>query len=181
MSTNLNQRSQALEGNAEDDFNLQLAHRGVPMGGDENAKHSNIHTSHDPSSGPFHDRNCFPMFGNDGDSVDDDLHQQLDLEHPKEEDEEQYRNAVTHSVSHVRKKKGDLDRNILRGNDLINPKPTRDHHSYVGDNLAPYHVDVGTSKRVSISLSLFDGLPCRQETKPDGEAKGHGSDGKVTL
>lgn len=151
------------------------------MGGDENAKHSNIHTSHDPSSGPFHDCNRFSMFGDDGDSVDDDLHQQLYLKHPKEEYEEQNRNAVTHNVSHMRTKKGDLDRYILRGNDLINPKPTRDHHPYVGDDLTPNHVDVGTSKRVSIPSSLFDSLPCRQETKADGEAKGHGSDRKVTL
>jgi hypothetical protein len=42
------------------------------------------------------------MFGNKGNSIDDNLHQELNLENPEEEDEEEYRNTIVRSLEHAR-------------------------------------------------------------------------------
>jgi hypothetical protein len=50
---------------------------------DENAKDSNVDTCRNNSSTPFKSLNCLSRLGDDADSVDDDLEQQLDLEYPE--------------------------------------------------------------------------------------------------
>lgn len=63
------------------------------MCGDPDAEDGNIDACNDESSAPFELSDGAFMLGDDCDSVDDDLHEQLNLEDPKEEDEEKHRNA----------------------------------------------------------------------------------------
>lgn len=60
----------------------------------EDAKNGNIDESDDDSGAPFELLNGRSVFGNDGDSVDDDLHKQLNLEYPEEQDEEECRHTL---------------------------------------------------------------------------------------
>jgi hypothetical protein len=51
---------------------------------DEDAEHSNVDTRYGESGTPFYSLDCLSRLGNDTDSVDDDLHQKLDLKYPEE-------------------------------------------------------------------------------------------------
>ena len=55
------------------------------MGWNPNVEHGDVDASDDNSGGPFDLHDPLSVFGYHVDSVDDNLHQQLDLKHPKEE------------------------------------------------------------------------------------------------
>lgn len=57
-------------------------------------KDGDIDGSDDNDGTPFDVADGVAMFSNERDSIDDDLHEQLDLEDPEKEDEEQNRNTV---------------------------------------------------------------------------------------
>lgn len=59
------------------------------MGGDPDNEDSNIDSGDNSHSAPFDVANCFVMLGDKCDTVDDDLHKQLDLEDPEEKGKEQ--------------------------------------------------------------------------------------------
>jgi hypothetical protein len=62
---------------------------------DEDAKDGNVDARHDGGSSPFDLGDCASVFGDDGDSVDDDLHQELDFKDPEEKNEEEDRNTTS--------------------------------------------------------------------------------------
>lgn len=58
------------------------------MGRDPDAKHHDIDGRDNPSCNPFDFYDETPVFSNNIDSIDDDLHEQLNFEHPEEQQEE---------------------------------------------------------------------------------------------
>jgi hypothetical protein len=61
-------------------------------------KDGNVDAGDDERSAPFEFKDCRSMLGDDGDSVDDDLQEQLDLKDPEEQDEKEDRDAIEWSV-----------------------------------------------------------------------------------
>ena len=53
-----------------------------------------VHRSNENDSSPLQSPHGSTMFRNEGDSVDDDLHQELDLKDPAEHEEKQRRNSA---------------------------------------------------------------------------------------
>jgi hypothetical protein len=60
---------------------------------DPDTKDGDVDESDDYHCSPFEVPDSVSVFCDEGNSVDDDLHKQLDLEDPKEQDEEQDRNT----------------------------------------------------------------------------------------
>lgn len=60
----------------------------------EYAEDGNVDARHDYCSAPFHPVGRASVLDNDCDTVYDNLHQELDLEDPKEENEEEDRYSV---------------------------------------------------------------------------------------
>jgi hypothetical protein len=60
---------------------------------DPDAKDGHVDGGDDGGGSPLEQTDGLLALGNDGDSVDDDLHEQLDLEDPEEEDEEEDRDT----------------------------------------------------------------------------------------
>jgi hypothetical protein len=58
------------------------------MGRDPDAKDCDVDQSDENGGAPLQSPNSGPLLRDDRDSVDDDLHEQLDLENPEKEDEE---------------------------------------------------------------------------------------------
>lgn len=80
--------------------NLRLAHRRDDMGRNPNSENGDVDKSDSNSSAPFYPEDSRSMFGDDRDSVDDDLHKQLDFQDPEEENKEKNRyTRIRHSVS----------------------------------------------------------------------------------
>jgi hypothetical protein len=65
------------------------------MSGDPDAEYGNVDGGDQDDSAPFEPLDRTAMLSDERDSVDDDLHQQLDLEDPEEQNEEQDWYAVT--------------------------------------------------------------------------------------
>jgi hypothetical protein len=84
----------AYSGLDEEADNLRVIDRGNSMRWDPNNKDGNVHKSDENSCAPFQLEDCRSMFGDDRNSVDDNLHKQLDLEDPKEQNEEENRDTV---------------------------------------------------------------------------------------
>lgn len=62
---------------------------------DPDAEDGDINGSDDYNGTPLDVADSISMFGDECDSVDDDLHEQLNLKDPEEEDEKQHWNAVS--------------------------------------------------------------------------------------
>lgn len=58
------------------------------------AKHRDVDCSDGRSGHPFDFHDEVPVFGNNVDSIDDNLHEQLDFEYPEEQQEEKHRNTT---------------------------------------------------------------------------------------
>ena len=63
------------------------------MGGDPDGEDGNVDGSDDDDGTPLDVADGISVFSNEGNSIYDDLHEQLDFKHPKEENEEQHGNA----------------------------------------------------------------------------------------
>jgi hypothetical protein len=74
---------------------VRLAYGWNYVSRDPNAEDSNIDSSYQNHRSPFHSGYCSPMFCDKCNSVDDDMHQQLDLENPAEQDKEQGRDSTS--------------------------------------------------------------------------------------
>jgi hypothetical protein len=74
----------------------RLVDRWNDMRRDPDTEYGNVDSGNEGSGAPFYVANCAAVLGDQSDTVDDDLHEELDLEDPKEEDEEENRNAVMH-------------------------------------------------------------------------------------
>jgi len=66
------------------------------MRGDPDAEDGNVDSSNEGSGSPFYVTNCATVLGDQSDTVNDDLHEQLELEDPEEEDGEEDRNTTMH-------------------------------------------------------------------------------------
>ena len=51
----------------------------------------------------------------------------------------------------------------------LQEKPSKDSDAEIGEDFAPYHVDICASKWVLVEARLLDGLPNGQEAKADGK------------
>lgn len=87
------------------------------MCGDPDAEDGNVDACNDESSAPFELSDGAFMFGDYCDSVDNDLHEQLNLEDPKEKDEEKHRNG--------------------RGYNTVQENPADDGNGEISGNLTP--------------------------------------------
>lgn len=56
---------------------------------DPNAEDCNVDAGDNTRSSPFQPPHCIVILGNDGDPVDDNLHEKLDFEYPEYQEEEQ--------------------------------------------------------------------------------------------
>jgi hypothetical protein len=57
---------------------------------DPDDENGDVNAGDENDGAPFEISDGFAMFGNESDTVDDNLHEQLNLKHPKEENEEQH-------------------------------------------------------------------------------------------
>jgi hypothetical protein len=73
---------------------LPLANRRVHVRRDEDAKDSNVNARYGKCGAPFQLLDCPLGLSDNADSVDDDLHQQLDLKYPKEQNEKENGDTV---------------------------------------------------------------------------------------
>lgn len=73
----------------EEAGNLRVINRRDSMRWDPNNKNGNVHKSDENGRAPFQLEDCRSMFSDYRNSVDDNLHKQLDLEHPEEQNEEE--------------------------------------------------------------------------------------------
>jgi hypothetical protein len=64
------------------------------MGRDPDAEHHNIDDCDNAGRYPFDPNHQISVFGDNIDSVDDDLHQQLNFEYPAEQQSKEYRYTV---------------------------------------------------------------------------------------
>lgn len=72
------------------DNDLRLTDGRNSMSRNPNNKDGNVNKSDGNGGSPFQLKDSRPMFGDDGDSVDDNLHKKLDLKDPKEKNKEQH-------------------------------------------------------------------------------------------
>lgn len=72
---------------------------------DPDAKDGHVDGGDDGGSSPLEQADGLLALGDDGDSVDDDLHEQLDLEDPEEQDEEEDGNTGMSAEKHTAKVK----------------------------------------------------------------------------
>jgi hypothetical protein len=75
-------------------YHIHLEWRWNKVGWDPNAEDRDVDGSNDDYGSPLDPPYCITVLRNQCNSVDDDLHQKLDLEGPAEEDEEQDRNTT---------------------------------------------------------------------------------------
>ncbi len=121
-----------------------------------NAEDGDVDCRDDDECTPFDVADGISMFGNECNTIDDDLHEQLDLEHPEEEDEEQDRDAILWSglINSIR------DQGVLRGAQRSSQEePANNSNAHVHNNLTPQHVDVDGSQRIAVPSRLLYGLP----------------------
>ena len=64
------------------------------MGRNPDTEDGDVDGSDDYNGTPLDVADCVSMLSDKSNTVDDDLHEQLDLENPEEQDEEQYWNTV---------------------------------------------------------------------------------------
>ena len=70
------------------DIDEYLANRRYCVCRDPDTEDSDVDSGDDDYGAPFDIADCAAVFSNKGDTIDDDLHKELDLEDPEEEDEE---------------------------------------------------------------------------------------------
>lgn len=73
---------------------LQLAGRWYNVRRDPDAKDGNVDAGNDNGCAPFEPRHGACVLCNNGNSIDNDLHEELDFKHPQEQDEEQDGNSA---------------------------------------------------------------------------------------
>lgn len=148
------------------------------MSGDEDAKDGNVDGRDKQGCSPLQAVDGLVGFADDRYSVDDDLHQQLDLKDPEEEDEEQrgdtaggpFLSATSPSIARL------TFSDSPGAKRSTEQTVSQDHDADVGDDLTPDHVNVVTPPRVLAPFRLLDGLPDGQEAEPERKAHGQGGD-----
>jgi hypothetical protein len=72
------------------DVDKDLANGRRRVGGDPDGEDGNVDGSDDDDGSPFDVADSFAVLGDECNSIDDDLHEQLDFKDPEKEDEEQH-------------------------------------------------------------------------------------------
>lgn len=144
------------------------------MRGNPDTEDGDVDGGDENNGAPFDVPHRAAMFGNERNSIDDDLHEQLDLENPEEQDEKQHRDAIS-SLASVSASGDDAGFLSRRTQCACQEEPANNSNAYVDQNLTPQHVDVDGPQRVTVPPCLQDRLPYGEKAKPNREACCHAS------
>lgn len=104
-----------------------------------NAENRNIDRGDDDNSAPFDIAYSLAVLSDQSNAIDDDLHEQLYLEDPEEENEEEDLNTA----DLVQYTQFVWRNSSLRWSQLsIEKQPSHDSDRYIHEDLTPYHVDI---------------------------------------
>jgi hypothetical protein len=150
------------------DLDEGLAHGWYGVRRNPDTEDGDVDGGDDDECAPFDVADGTPVFGDESDPVDDDLHEQLDLEDPEGQDEEEDRDTVLTSAI----ARAEYESSFLRGTQHSSQEQPSDHsNAHVDEDLTPQHVDVDRPQRVAVPPRLLDGLPYCKKPEPDCEAR----------
>jgi hypothetical protein len=146
---------------------------------DKDAENSNIDNRNDYSSTDLQLACRGLALGDDRNTIDDDLHQELNLKDIEKEDKEE-KGRSKDKISLALDFKIGMTACLPIMEDIFEPEPAEDCEDKICEYLAPYHVNISGSPGILVSPGLMEGSDCCQETKADGEASCTSSDLVVT-
>jgi hypothetical protein len=145
----------------------------------KDAENSNIDDRDDYSSTDLQLACRGLSLGDDRNTIDDDLHQELNLEDIEEEDKEE-KGRSTDKISLALDFQFVMTACLPIMEDVFEPKPAEDCKDKICEYLAPYHINISGFPGISVGSGLVKSSDCCQKTKADGEASRTSSDLVVT-